>query len=266
MFGAKYQERIWKQTGKYRLKCARGARPEPDPHSRADHQHQSASAGILAGSRRLRDIRQRRSRGCRAADRMGHRASHRRRPTSAAAEMAATTVDLIHGRATTAGRRWLARRGTLMSISPPTEFSRGTEWPRDLAWVACQAATELDNLILGRSASIDAVKGLTSALSSSVVTGSAATAPASLVDPTTTVVLTRALRESEPNLHGRTLEDLVKATVHLVEQLRQVAEPARTEQQENTLRVLRGFCLALSRHAAAVSPTPSNRPEHPFRR
>jgi hypothetical protein len=153
-----------------------------------------------------------------------------------------------------------------MAISPPSEFDTAAEWPGGLAWVACQAATELDNLILGRSASIDAVRGLTSALSSSVVTGSPTTAPASLVDPTTTVVLTRALRESEPNLHGRTLEDLVNATVHLVEQLRQVAEPARTAEQQKTLQVLRAFCLALSRHAAAVSPSPANRPEHPFRR
>jgi hypothetical protein len=152
-----------------------------------------------------------------------------------------------------------------MSISIPTEFGTATEWPRDLAWVACQAASELDNLLLGRSASIDAVKGLTSALSSSVVSGSGSAAPASLVDPTTTVVLTRALRESEPNLHGRTIEDLIKATVNLVEQLRHVA-PATTEDQQKTLRVLRAFCLALSRHAAAVSPSPANRPEHPFRR
>ena len=128
-----------------------------------------------------------------------------------------------------------------MSISPPSELGNAAEWPRDLAWVACQAATELDNLLLGRSASIDAVRGLTRALSSSAVT---TTTPASLVDPTTTVVLTRALRESEPNLHGRTLEDLVKATVHLVEQLRQVAEPARTTEQEKTLRVLRGLFVS----------------------
>ncbi len=154
-----------------------------------------------------------------------------------------------------------------MTISPQSAVS-STAWPRDLAWVACQAATELDNLLLGKGVSINAVKGLTFALSASVGTGSGSAAPTSLIDPTTTVVLTRALRDSEPDLKGRNLEDLVRVTVHLVDQLRRVAEPGgeTTSEHQNTLRVLRAFCLALSRHAAAASPSPSNRPEHPFRR
>jgi hypothetical protein len=154
-----------------------------------------------------------------------------------------------------------------MTISTSRSEEMGaTVWPRGLAWVACQAATELDNLVLGKAVTIDAVKGLSSALSASVAVGTGAAAPASLIDPTTTVVLTRALRDS--HLTGKNLEDLVKVTVQLVDQLRQVAEPdnARTTEDLNALRGLRAFCLAVSRHAAAASPSPANRPEHPFRR
>lgn len=152
-----------------------------------------------------------------------------------------------------------------MTISPHSEPAiSSAAWPRDLAWIACQAATELDNLLLGKAVSVNAVKGLSSALAS-VATGGPA-APSSLIDPTTTVVLGRALRDADPALKG--LEDLVRVTVHLVDQLRQVAEPpgGRTVEQESTLRSLRTFCLALSRHAAAVTPSPANRPDHPFRR
>lgn len=154
-----------------------------------------------------------------------------------------------------------------MTITPQATVG-STAWPRDLAWVACQAATELDNLLLGKNVSISAVQGLTSALSASVATEPGSAGPASLIDPTTTVVLTRALRDSQPVLKGRNLEDLVKVTVHLVDQLRRVVDPAgetATEHQDS-LRVLRAFCVALSRHAAAASPSPANRPEHPFRR
>jgi hypothetical protein len=155
-----------------------------------------------------------------------------------------------------------------ISTSQSEHGMGATAWPRSLAWVACQAATELDNLLLGRAVSIDAVKGLSSALSASVAVGTGAAAPASLIDPTTTVVLTRALRDSDPQLTGKNLDDLVRVTVHLVDQLRQAAEPAnaRTTDDLNTLRGLRAFCLAVSRHAAAASPAPANRPEHPFRR
>ena len=66
-----------------------------------------------------------------------------------------------------------------ISTSQSEHGMGATAWPRGLAWVACQAATELDNLLLGKAVSIDAVKGLCSALSASVAVGTGAAASAS---------------------------------------------------------------------------------------
>lgn len=119
-------------------------------------------------------------------------------------------------------------------------------------------------MLLGKKVSAEAVNGLSAALSAEVPSGSA---PALLLDPATTVLLVRALRESEPQLQSRTLEDLTRVVVDLIGQLRQVVEhPGRDAVQREVLQTLRTFCLALSRHAASISSTPVEGPEHPFRR
>lgn len=141
-----------------------------------------------------------------------------------------------------------------------------TAWPRDLAWLAWQAATELDNLLLGKPASSAGVRDLSFALVETIGGPSGSSGPSSLVDPTRTVVLTRALRDS--HLAGRNLEDLVRVTVGLVKQLREAAHPADgvSTEHRKSLELLRGFCLALSKHAAAERHHAANRPKHPFQR
>lgn len=145
-------------------------------------------------------------------------------------------------------------------------LSESPIWMRDLASVACQAATELDDLILKKQVSLDAVRRLTDQLSAKVVSG-AVGGPVNLVDPTTTVVISRALRDSEgsdPNY----LQDVASVARRVISQMGELPNATADESRtaDAVLNMLRSFCLAVSKHAAAMTPTPFERREHPFRR
>jgi hypothetical protein len=154
-----------------------------------------------------------------------------------------------------------------VSNQPQTGLASTATLRGDLSWVACQAATEIDNLLLGKSIKLEAVKGLSSALSDSFLTATGSASQALLIDPTTTVVLTHALRDSDPSREVGNMDDLKKLTKQFVIQLEQMnVRSAETSNAESSLQFLRAFCLAVSRHAATTSPSSYHRPEHPFRR
>jgi len=65
----------------------------------------------------------------------------------------------------------------------------------DLASLACQAAIELDNLLIRGKCEHDAIRRLADALSLIVASGGESASPASLLKPATAVVLNRAFCE-----------------------------------------------------------------------
>lgn len=151
---------------------------------------------------------------------------------------------------------------TLESVQPSSHQTK------DLAWLACQAATEIDNLILKRSQSLEAVRGLASTLTDPGSSLLQEGQQSSLIDPTTTVVLTRALRELTADTTETRLRDLLRAAGKVVNRLVDVSSRTASSGalDNEALTTLRSFCLALSRHAAAMSPVPVEPPEHPSQR
>ena len=113
----------------------------------------------------------------------------------------------------------------------------------DLAWDACQAAAELDSLIQGKTIKLEAVGRLASTLAASF-SGVPGAAPQSLmIDPTTTVVLADALRESTPRQKVASINQLKDLTEDLVAQLQSV----------QTTRVGEKNCSESSAHFVSLS-------------
>ncbi len=149
-----------------------------------------------------------------------------------------------------------------------TETASLLDLESDLASLACQAAIELDNLLLGGNGGREAVRRLADALSHIVASGGEAASPASLLKPATAVVLNRAF--GERHVAGlSSIDDLVKSAGDIAGQLRAVAanpeDPLLAAPEQ--IRNMRATCLAVSRSAWASESSPyDRRPEHPFRR
>lgn len=136
---------------------------------------------------------------------------------------------------------------------------------RDLASVALKAATELDNLIRHQHTTLDGLRDFAEQLSSRVVRAGGA-APASLLDPTTTIVLGRAVGDASGSLPQQ-VNDVTVATEKWIVQMSELIKAVeQAEDIHPPLANLRSFCLAVSIHATAMSPKPFDRPDHPFRR
>ncbi len=139
----------------------------------------------------------------------------------------------------------------------------------DLPSLACQAAIELDNLILGYSTDLEAVRRLISYISGSFTTVSDLSTGVSALDATTAVLIRRALHDSElaravPNLEELVIQakDVTSRLQRLVDEPRALKEYARAE-----LGPMRSFCLTLSKHALGFERGRHEmKPEHPFRR
>jgi len=132
----------------------------------------------------------------------------------------------------------------------------------DIASVASKAAAELDDKLLARNGNhpLTALQKLSHILESSVANVTDPTKPSSALNPTTAVLLRRAI----PGGHEiNRLEELLFKARKLTERLAATATEAASEPLE--LAALRDFCVDLSRHALAMRRSPLERPGHPFR-
>jgi hypothetical protein len=131
----------------------------------------------------------------------------------------------------------------------------------DLPSLASQAAIELDNYILHHETNLRAAKRLAAKLANSVTSVYEPASSSSLLDPATTVALSRAFRELGGPTQPTHLTDLLAKASELTESLQ---KPEGRPDEE--LRVLRSFCIALSRQASTLERSPHDRYDHPFRR
>lgn len=136
--------------------------------------------------------------------------------------------------------------------------ARGTafwELQGDLATVSCYAATELDNLLLGRPRGLDAVRRLIEIISESIVSVAEPTSPRSLMNPATAVAMNHALLDSDLTRKEslNTVDQLIEASGRVTSMLSQAIENAQEVQegQRQHLEKLRSLCLALSNRALA---------------
>ena len=139
----------------------------------------------------------------------------------------------------------------------------------DLPSVACQAAIELDNLILGRTNELPSVRELSVRISEEVPEMSDLNSPLSLVNPSTIVALHGTLKESRITIPSDDIGELTRQAGEIVSRLNMISDDpqaARSSDLEG-LRKLKEFCLILSRQSAAASMNPvESRPPHPYRR
>jgi hypothetical protein len=138
----------------------------------------------------------------------------------------------------------------------------------DLASLACQAAIELDNLILDRPTTFDSVRRLIATIAESVPDSARAFSPSSLLDPTAVLVLNRAIGDAVPGVAPNRVDELVRHAARMIQQLSDmIANPEHSRASRlSELKQMRLLCLAVSKHASAAIPSPEERiPDHPFR-
>lgn len=144
------------------------------------------------------------------------------------------------------------------------------ELESDLPSLASQAAIELDNLILGRSSQVEAIRRLALRIGESVERDAEPASALSRLDPKTVVVIKRAIDDAlRLNAPLTTVDELVHETGKIRERLERVSQNPQALQQHgiDSLKQMRAFCLALSRRASAHEQSMDDRkPPHPFRR
>lgn len=147
-----------------------------------------------------------------------------------------------------------------MDSAEPTGRLRALD--PNLPFLAARAAIELDNIMLRRSATTEAISALAFVLRSSTELNSSS--QCSLLDPITVETLTDALSET----HGKpitTIAMLVEQARALVVSLMKASEVG--QQDDQRLRELRLFCIALSRITSShlQANYESSRSQHPHR-
>lgn len=140
----------------------------------------------------------------------------------------------------------------------------------DLSSVACHAAIELDNLLLGKATDLKEVQRLIRTIADVIPSVQEPSSIAPMLKNATTVVLIkRALHDSHPGTSVTKVDELVTHAKQIAESLNQlVINPkAFTEIQSDELHRMRSFCVALSKHALGSERSRyQTKPEHPFRR
>ena len=123
----------------------------------------------------------------------------------------------------------------------------------DLSSLACRAAIDLDNLIIGRGTNLNGLRRLATAISTAL-SPSGHAADALPLNPTAVVMMNRAIHDSNWSAEPLTsVEDLVKQAQQITDSLKHLAESVRPEENRadtNSVR-LRIFCLSLSKLALA---------------
>src|SRR5262245_18402821 len=119
----------------------------------------------------------------------------------------------------------------------------------DLPSVACQAAIELDTLLLGRTKDLPSVAELSRRLSEEVPPVLDLNSPLSLVDPSTVVALHGTIEESRLAAPSDDIIVLTQDAGEIVRRLKAVSDdPAAARASDlEELRKLKEFCLILSR-------------------
>ena len=138
----------------------------------------------------------------------------------------------------------------------------------DLPSVACQAAIELDNLILGRTNELPSVRELSARISKEVPQMSDLNSPL-FVDLSTVVALHGTLKESRITPPSDEIGELTRQAKEIVSRLNTISDdpPAARSSDLEELKKLKEFCLILSRRSATASMHPDeSRLPHPYRR
>lgn len=157
-----------------------------------------------------------------------------------------------------------------MPSLPVAEETELWELEDDLSSVACHAAIELDNLLLGRTTDLKEVQRLIHTIADVIPTVEEPSSTAPMLKNATTVVLIkRALHDSHPGTSVTKVDELVTHAKLIAESLNQLVinTDAFTEKQPDELLRMRSFCVALSKHALGSERSRyQTKPEHPFRR
>jgi len=132
-----------------------------------------------------------------------------------------------------------------------------------LPWLASNAAVELDLLINGEQADLEAVKQLGQRLRQTLDKPEPNQPARGLqVDTETETILGQAFAQAGED-PSTILDQLMQRTEEISEQL----SSAETGSEPQALELLRAFCLALSQSAAAYRQSFTDvRPPHPYRR
>jgi hypothetical protein len=140
----------------------------------------------------------------------------------------------------------------------------------DLSALACGAATELDNLARGKQTDLEMVKQLVEALPSCLTDEIDAAALRLHLDPTSVVVMKRAIDQSMSLPAGTdTMEGLEQVATKIWQDLQSVSRSPEAYKQgrQAEIQELRDFCLALSRSVATHRRLVSDwKPRNPYRR
>jgi len=157
-----------------------------------------------------------------------------------------------------------------MSVEQISEVGEA-EWPMesDVPSLACQAAIELDNILLDRPCGTDSVCRLARIISRSIPDEQDPSSANWLLDPTAVVVVNRAIGDSTRRQPFSTVKELVREAGELVQRFHKLIDDSEGFKKKNSddLKKMRAFCLALSRRASAAKKSPHDRvPDHPFRR
>jgi hypothetical protein len=140
----------------------------------------------------------------------------------------------------------------------------------DLPIVACHAAIEIDDLHLNRQPiELESINRLVALISESIPQTDGPSSPNWLHDPSTVVVVNRAINDALPSRQISTVTELVKEASRIISGFAElIDDPATFRQQKpEALIEMRAFCLALSRRASAAKKSPHiQTPEHRFRR
>lgn len=139
------------------------------------------------------------------------------------------------------------------------------EMTNDLATVSCCAASEIDNLLLGRPRGFMAIRRLIQLLQDSFISVVEPAAPQSLMDPAAAVAMNHALSAASGEGPLRTIDEVVRESQRVVEAMAQLVERKPIEVQEanrGELQRLRTLCLSLSTRVLSFEePVDQTRPE-----
>src|SRR5438132_6137233 len=105
------------------------------------------------------------------------------------------------------------------SMQPTGVFGHADFLGDDLETVACEAAIELDNLIRGRSQSAASIKKLAERLTKELPEASDLSSIKHLVDPSTVIVMSGAIRELPGAGQPNVVQELTRATGKVAQRL-----------------------------------------------
>ena len=127
--------------------------------------------------------------------------------------------------------------------------SESFDMMNDLATVSCCAASEIDNLLLGRPRGFVAIQRLIQLLQDSFLSVAEPSVPHSLMDPTAAVAMNHALFAASGEGPLRTIDEVVRESQRVVKAMTQLADrdPGEVQGcQRAELQGLKTLCLSLS--------------------